>query len=494
MSVFAESVVTRVVATYRRRMTRHRLLALLPVLATAAALAVTGSGVSATPAPLRGTWVGGYTIGTSTSLVLENGTSAENPLTGVTAPVRGSTTKAGVTTVQLGGGVVLRGRVAGGQFTGTVRRGQRSGRFLLRRVGSGTVPNSALVGAYVRPDGSVVSIQHNGPDRVWVTDYRSGALRIAWRTGPLRISHGQQLNGSYPLSDLTAVAPSGGLVPTVRTATGPAERIAERVVRAEWQNGGVRLVGKLRLPPGNGPFPAVVFMHGSEGGLRDLYDLWTSFWVSRGFAALSYDKRGNGESTGTSVDDSAAESGLTALAGDATAAVAWLRGRPEVDPTRIGLSGGSQAGWTIPLTVARQPAVSFAVIISGPVTSVGKEAVYSRLTGNGERAVSDATARQALAAAPHTGFDPRPVIAGLKIPMLWLWGSVDRSVFAPESKDELDKISAGKDFSSITYPGAQHGLLVTRTGVNREVPASPGFAPTLFTDIDSWLRARSLLR
>ena len=69
--------------------------------------------------------------------------------------------------------------------------------------------------------------------------------------------------------------------------------------------------------------------------------------------------------------------------GDALAGVEWLRRRPEIDGRRIGLAGGSQAGWIIPLAASQSSDVDFAAIQSGPVMSVGHERAYSALTGNG---------------------------------------------------------------------------------------------------------------
>jgi hypothetical protein len=236
----------------------------------------------------------------------------------------------------------------------------------------------------------------------------------------------------------------------------------------------------------------VALLHGSERGLRDGYDLEAAFWVARGWAVLTYDKRGGGESTGTPVNDMATDESLRALAGDAAAGAAWLAARPDIDAARLGLAGYSQAGWTIPLAAEAQPAVRFAIILSGPVTSVGHESVYSGLTGNGLRAVTDAEVRATLAGFAHFGFDPRPVLARLTIPILWQWGAVDRSVFTPESADELALLRPGHDYTGILYPGGAHSLLVTRNGLDSEVGRATRYVPGLFSDAAAWLAARGL--
>lgn len=56
-------------------------------------------------------------------------------------------------------------------------------------------------------------------------------------------------------------------------------------------NGDVTLAGTLTLPPGAGPFPAVVLVHGAGASLRDEDQNWQGFLASHGVASLSMDKR-----------------------------------------------------------------------------------------------------------------------------------------------------------------------------------------------------------
>jgi dienelactone hydrolase len=125
--------------------------------------------------------------------------------------------------------------------------------------------------------------------------------------------------------------------------------IREEEVR--FRNGGVELAGTLLLPEGPGPHPAVVFLHGSGPEGR-----WASTYLARrvvrgGTAALIWDKRGVGESAGSweaaSFEDQA---------GDAAAAVALLRSRPDIDRDRVGIHGHSQGGTIAPLAAVRSNA------------------------------------------------------------------------------------------------------------------------------------------
>ena len=136
-------------------------------------------------------------------------------------------------------------------------------------------------------------------------------------------------------------------------------------------SGDIRLGYTLDLPSGAGPFPAIVFGHGSGRATRDEARGLALRLVAAGFAVLRYDKRGVGESTGVyegvGVGNSTRMLGL--LADDMAAGVAFLRTRPEIDPRRIGLMGVSQAGWIIPLAAQRAPNVAFMVLVVGPTVS-----------------------------------------------------------------------------------------------------------------------------
>ena len=92
----------------------------------------------------------------------------------------------------------------------------------------------------------------------------------------------------------------------------------------------------------------------------------------------------------------------------------------------------------------------------------------------------------------HFGFDPRPVLARLTIPILWQWGAVDRSVFTPESADELALLRPGHDYTGILYPGGAHSLLVTRNGLDARSAARPATCPGCSpTRPPGWPRAAS---
>jgi hypothetical protein len=262
---------------------------------------------------------------------------------------------------------------------------------------------------------------------------------------------------------------------------------------AAFSAGPVQLAGQLVRPAGPGPFPAVVVVPGSVRATRDSYDLWTMFFASQGFAVLSYDRPGVGASTGTYVE-AATDQNLQLLAGVAAAGVAWLAGQREIDRTRIGLTGGSQAGWTIPLAASESRGVAFAAVQSGPAMSVGRQLAYAEVTLQGGRVPppTPAEVRSALAGVPDSGYDPRPALQALTIPILWQLGAVDKRMYTPETVANLRAIvAAGRhDYTIDVYPHAAHSLRLAPHGLIHEEAVSPGFAPHVFSDLAVWLGQR----
>ena len=51
---------------------------------------------------------------------------------------------------------------------------------------------------------------------------------------------------------------------------------------------------------------------------------------------------------------------------DLRAALDWLSRRPEVDPARVGVHGGSQALWTLAIATQRGARPAFAVLSGAP--------------------------------------------------------------------------------------------------------------------------------
>lgn len=138
-------------------------------------------------------------------------------------------------------------------------------------------------------------------------------------------------------------------------------------VRFPNENAGISLAGTLTLPQGEGPFPAVILVTGSGAQDRDEslmghrpFLVLADHLTRRGIAVLRYDDRGVAESEG---DFSAA---LQAdFAGDAHAALTYLRTRDEIDANRLGVIGHSEGGIVAPRVASEDDDVSFIVLLAG---------------------------------------------------------------------------------------------------------------------------------
>jgi hypothetical protein len=352
---------------------------------------------------------------------------------------------------------------------------------VLAVAAAAVVTATSPVGAYRFADGSVVAlVPQNGGLRY--VDYRDGALRQLTERGRA-LEAGPGVSVPVPVTVRLRLAGDALVRDGARAVRLPI--VSEDV---SFRGGGVRLAGRLLRPAGAGPFPAVVLVPGSVPAHRDTYDLWAYFFASRGFAVMSYDKRGVGASEGRYVR-AATSANLGDQAADAIGGVQWLRGRHDIDSKRIGLSGGSQAGWTIALAASESSAVRFATIQSGAGMSVGRQLAYGALTHDGSVDVTQAQIDAALANVPESGFDPRPVLATLKIPVLWQLGSVDKRIYTPETVADLRTIT-GHDFTVRVYAGGAHSLRVTEHGTSTEETTSPGLVPRVFPDLAAWLRLK----
>lgn len=160
-----------------------------------------------------------------------------------------------------------------------------------------------------------------------------------------------------------------------------------------FRNGDLTLGGLYFVPEGRPPFPAVAIIRGSGPSTRDNY--WTraivEVFIESGIAVLLPDKRGSDASGG---DWRTADFGD--LAGDAVAAVDFLRSRPEVAGNRVGLVGLSQGGRIVPIAAAQSDAVAFVVNIVGAAAELKEQVGWEMYHTFREAHVEGAALQEAL--------------------------------------------------------------------------------------------------
>jgi pimeloyl-ACP methyl ester carboxylesterase len=304
-----------------------------------------------------------------------------------------------------------------------------------------------------------------------------------------------------------------------------------------FENGVVTLVGSLVKPTSNPPFPAIVVVHGSgnQGRGTSYYARWGDFFARHGVAALIYDKRGVGQSSGNheraTFDD---------LAGDVLAAVEGLKERSDIKASQIGLFGISQGGWLAPLAASRTDNVAYLILNVGPSVSVQEqelhrveyslradeyseediekalaytELVFTAAYGDGDRQELFAKAEDVKSQkwadyvnvvgsdADLDGwrlirYDPSPVLKRTTIPLLALFGEHDVLVPPQENVDRLRGYlteAGNSDFTIRVIPGVGHNMETfgTLKGGEWKWPEKywiwPRKSPVIYETIFTWL-------
>ncbi len=138
---------------------------------------------------------------------------------------------------------------------------------------------------------------------------------------------------------------------------------------------GIELYCELYLPRVGDTFPLVILTHGGFNEFdiimaTPLYD--APILAHCGFAALVYHKRGTGKSGGDY-----ASSTRDDFINDIGSIAQYLSKHSRVDPTKIGVIGGSGGGLNGPVAAARYPLISYVVSKSGPIVSGEEEGNYN---------------------------------------------------------------------------------------------------------------------
>ncbi len=117
--------------------------------------------------------------------------------------------------------------------------------------------------------------------------------------------------------------------------------------------------------------PAILMLHGSHTNLANQYISEAKIYKKLGFIVLTFDKRGNGKSTGNYKSIT-----FNDLIDDAIACLKYLRSRNDVDKERIGIWGFSQGASILPMISSRSEIPSFMIAKSPEIISLTESAIY----------------------------------------------------------------------------------------------------------------------
>ena len=152
---------------------------------------------------------------------------------------------------------------------------------------------------------------------------------------------------------------------------------------------------QLTMPAvGDGPFPAVLLIHGSgaadldgyvpselsgtEAGARIFLQI-AEYLSERGFVVLRYDKRGVGENATILNPDVLGNATVQKLQGDAEVALDVLLQQPEVDKENITLLGISEGTTIAPRIAAERPDNVKNIVLMGAAAQTLYDIMYANL-------------------------------------------------------------------------------------------------------------------
>lgn len=293
----------------------------------------------------------------------------------------------------------------------------------------------------------------------------------------------------------------------------PVERVELEIIETRFQGAGETLAGRLILPPGDGPAPILVEVHGSGDYSALDFNAMQHLDPAAGVGLFVYDKRGTGASTGAYTQD------FAVLAADAAAAVREARRLAGDRAGRVGLRGLSQGGWVAPLAAAQAP-VDFIIVGYGLAVSPLEENRAQTMLGVAEAGFDAEAQRKAglladaagevIASGFRSGFaelnalkrqwrrepwfphakgeftgdlarypeaalrlvgprrdkgttwrhDPLPPLRALDVPVLWILAGADRDAPPEATRALLSALQAeGEAITLAEFPDTDHGMV-----------------------------------
>jgi pimeloyl-ACP methyl ester carboxylesterase len=305
-----------------------------------------------------------------------------------------------------------------------------------------------------------------------------------------------------------------------------------------FESGRFHVVGELRIPSGEGRHPLVIMVHGDGPAYKNSFLLLKQRFLRAGYATLIWDKPGFGQSTGELSRQRLRAERAEVLLG----AIDRAKNHPRINSRRIGVWGISQAGYVIPLALAKTDDISFMIMVGCPGENGIRQTAYLirrqlQFEGFSETEAKKAenhfvqlyyaeTFEQYIQHAkplvdnpvqrrlgfvsalwdetnwkPYSpedeGFiDPIPIIEKVTIPVLAFFGEKDTQVDPIQGVNAYKKAltkAGNKNFRVELIANADHGIILSRTGSleerkRRSAREWQNYAPEYLEIMEDWLK------
>ncbi|HKR60362.1 MAG TPA: alpha/beta fold hydrolase [Pyrinomonadaceae bacterium] len=514
---------------------------------------------SQTIQPLQGNWVGGFMLAGNWVTLNVSFVGAQGAIDGTASIVfTGYESQSGVALTSISlknsrthfevqtnwGNITFDGKLTDRAISGTYLYAGKSGAFgLTRIVNLSPSVRSKLFGAYRAAPDHIISVFEwiDGTSLMFV-DYRSGQINTLYPLSDDTFFSGPGRAVSYPTSLKVRFVKDdqGEVTKLLWSSVGESERTATRIKFNEeqlsFQNSDVTLGGLLMTPMTKGPHPVIIITPGDFATSRNFLRMWAYNFLRLGVAALVFDSRGAGASTGP-----AGSSSFSDLANDVLAGVELLKTRENIDPKRIGLFGFSNSAWTVTLAASRSKSVAFLInqSLSGvppwqqenfraerqvrlagfPEEPVKNAVVLMKLkfevgrTGKGWEQLQAMLGKyqnetwlpytnpprslERLRASweRHFSYDPVPSFERVSCPVLMYYGEVDSNLPVQASIPIIEqalKRAGNKDYTIKVFPRGRHDLVEGENGGPKESTRMKRFVPGYWSAMSDWLATRTI--
>lgn len=232
-----------------------------------------------------------------------------------------------------------------------------------------------------------------------------------------------------------------------------------------YRGDGLKISGRITVPPGKGPFPAVVLAHGyvdpaeytnGQTMLRE-----RDYLGRRGYVTLHVDYRNHAQSSRDPKAEGDLRLGYTV---DTINAALALQRDSRVDPDRIALVGRSMGGGVLYNAIVVRPGLFKAAVAYAPVSSDAVDNFDKWVRPDDSRSGAAAKVIAAIGTPENqpknwAAVSPRTYFSRVKTPLMIHHGTADEECPIAWSEQTVETMKAAdKSVTYYVYPGQRHTM------------------------------------